>query len=170
MRGKLAGGVHRMRLERITPAHAGKTKSTASMCSACADHPRACGENLPNKKSSPWLLGSPPRMRGKQRRQSSMRRRRRITPAHAGKTSRCSSLCRHPADHPRACGENWRRSRRPTSRDGSPPRMRGKLGESIFARKRPRITPAHAGKTRPLCARCPLTADHPRACGENCYF
>ena len=30
---------------------------------------------------------------------------------------------------------------------GSPPRMRGKLGEALFKLRVARITPAHAGKT-----------------------
>ena len=65
MRGKPIRRVHDDIVERITPAHAGKTPAPWSQSCANTDHPRACGENF---LSSPlWysIIGSPPRMRGK---------------------------------------------------------------------------------------------------------
>ena len=50
---------------------------------------------------------------------------------------------------------------------GSPPRMRGKLGEALFKLRVARITPAHAGKTSKLYHFFEMITDHPRACGEN---
>ena len=72
---------------RITPAHAGKTRRGGSKEPRGADHPRACGENEVVLCSELCLIGSPPRMRGKQSRLRSRARRSRITPAHAGKTN-----------------------------------------------------------------------------------
>ena len=45
--------------------------------------------------------------------------------------------------------------------------MRGKraaLGEAL---EQERITPAHAGKTNSVVTEVVVSADHPRACGEN---
>ena len=73
--------------DRITPADAGKTQAEIDKHQARQDHPRGCGEN---KSSAAWILGrlgSPPRMRGKQRKRMHRKRRLRITPADAGKTS-----------------------------------------------------------------------------------
>ena len=91
---------------RITPAHAGKTCVFAWMLSEQADHPRACGENPMSKQSRFANSGSPPRMRGKPSHNLRIARVRRITPAHAGKTSFSYRLPASSADHPRACGEN----------------------------------------------------------------
>ena len=58
--------------------------------------------------------------------------------------------------------------RQPIRRDwGSPPRVRGKPAVSMTKRKRTRITPARAGKTKPRRHNCRPAGDHPRACGEN---
>ena len=112
-------------------------------------------------------LGSPPRMRGKPRKAAGFRRRKGITPAHAGKTYHARCTISGSRDHPRACGENsagWCCSMRTA---GSPPRMRGKPPPTTGRGYGGGITPAHAGKTE-----CPHQSrrgarDHPRACGEN---
>lgn len=52
-------------------------------------------------------------------------------------------------DHPRACGENRQRIPAKRLQRGSPPRMRGKRKFVDFVTSDERITPAHAGKTRP---------------------
>ena len=51
--------------------------------------------------------------------------------------------------------------------------MRGKPVARLQDGQRPRITPAHAGKTLQMQSIAQLDSDHPRACGENlriCYF
>ena len=45
MRGKLENGVTFDGVQRITPAHAGKTTAALSPSAFWSDHPRACGEN-----------------------------------------------------------------------------------------------------------------------------
>ena len=112
-------------------------------------------------------VGSPPRMRGKPRGHEGARHRGRITPAHAGKTSRTRKSRFSAADHPRACGENLLFFCHTTSRLGSPPRMRGKRSATINHGALLRITPAHAGKTGSRSGDNCRGADHPRACGEN---
>ena len=126
-----------------------------------------CGENAFFRTVAILQCGSPPRVRGKRKIPPCADEIRRITPAHAGKTSRPSPPWRAPADHPRACGENFTRWTEAEDDTGSPPRMRGKQAQRFRALRKVRITPAHAGKTvLPYIILAP-TEDHPRACGEN---
>ena len=170
MRGKPVEKDGHRQTHGITPAHAGKTLSRFVRKLVAMDHPRACGEN---HISSPFAVpcrGSPPRMRGKHHTPSPTRVKSRITPAHAGKTWRCSYCLPLKRDHPRACGENDEPEGPLEDSGGSPPRMRGKRYSQP---KQPRlmgITPAHAGKTRGNTAARRPCRDHPRACGENKYF
>ncbi len=93
----------------------------------------------------------------------------RITPAHAGKTGKYLSPVCSRADHPRACGENIQILSLTSRNFGSPPRMRGKHRRGVDIRVRPRITPAHAGKTNLKKILVLWLTDHPRACGENIF-
>ena len=131
------------------------------------DHPRACGENLSPPVSVRDVVGSPPRMRGKQQVVKAANDNARITPAHAGKTYRVNTQRFWIEDHPRACGENPAFWLSIMSRVGSPPRMRGKLRKRTLIMKSCGITPAHAGKTRKNGQTYYNVEDHPRACGEN---
>ena len=167
MRGKRPPSPRPAPQRRITPAHAGKTRRRPRFAARCTDHPRACGENGVSPDGSRRPRGSPPRMRGKPRKASLRHILLRITPAHAGKTrsGRRRERCR--TDHPRACGENIPLSAPRFSRYGSPPRMRGKQRHHGKPSQGSRITPAHAGKTKYRIHVIALSADHPRACGEN---
>ena len=106
MRGKPSGSKTANRESRITPAHAGKTRTRASVQPEKRDHPRACGENKRLSEIAGEDVGSPPRMRGKPSEDHSGFSCGRITPAHAGKTSFSLRICSASWDHPRACGEN----------------------------------------------------------------
>ena len=90
-----------------------------------------------------------------------------ITPAHAGK--RLSSIYSNlkGKDHPRACGEKVCDLAHHALELGSPPRMRGKGKPRAQKQKHNRITPAHAGKSKPRLIFQFLHEDHPRACGEK---
>ena len=167
MRGKPVYQNLETRNKRITPAHAGKTLASHNELYNNADHPRACGENG-LKRSTAWSeSGSPPRMRGKHMDSFYNPEMTRITPAHAGKTGNPYKYLRCATDHPRACGENHKRALQGEIEGGSPPRMRGKHGFLHFRPLCSRITPAHAGKTHRSPQFFQLSADHPRACGEN---
>ena len=72
---------------RITPAGAGKTVLCLCYRLSEQDHPRRCGENSLFMQNVFSFKGSPPQVRGKQRDYDGGRRKRRITPAGAGKTS-----------------------------------------------------------------------------------
>ena len=73
--------------------------------------------------------------------------KQRITPADAGKTCSERNIILIVWDHPRGCGENFLTIYNQSSRTGSPPRMRGKLNETVEFWYKPGITPADAGKT-----------------------
>ena len=90
----------------ITPAYAGKSFGYASFIAFMWDHPRVCGEEG-------WIvlflifgMGSPPRMRG---------RERQAWPASAAM-----------GDHPRVCGEEFDRTTRHLSAGGITPAYAGK--------------------------------------------
>ena len=103
---------------------------------------------------------SPPRMRGKVHSTVYADGSSRITPAYAGKRSRCTFVQRLRWDHPRVCGEKMvsmiphRRSR------GSPPRVRGKGIKRGCHSHQCGITPACAGKSMMLHHSIPDTAAH----------
>ena len=91
---------------RITPADAGKTESCLIKYALTKDHPRGCGENASLGSDYLFILGSPPRMRGKQMKEYIKANEIRITPADAGKTFQPTYYFFLPPDHPRGCGEN----------------------------------------------------------------
>ena len=86
MRGKLKISFANSHGSRITPADAGKTRPPHHRRRAREDHPRGCGENPALCIELPWILGSPPRMRGKPTIRVFSEHDIRITPADAGKT------------------------------------------------------------------------------------
>ncbi len=90
-----------------------------------------------------------------------------ITPAYAGRTSRCPDRRAIAEDHPRVCGENALGFADGGVMSGSPPRMRGELTVLLESVSCDRITPAYAGRT--TCRAPPPSPeqDHPRVCGEN---
>ena len=106
-----------------------------------------CGENSSLLLMSSHQAGSPPRVRGKQRRKNSLCDHPGITPACAGKTATGHAIPCRGWDHPRVCGEN------------SP------TGFSVPSSRR--ITPACAGKTSSAKGTVRAEKDHPRVCGEN---
>ena len=106
MRGKPPPVVVEPPAPGITPAYAGKTEPWEASASLKRDHPRVCGENPPVTSVIGNIVGSPPRMRGKQRHSFADFRHVRITPAYAGKTYDRQCVPIPPRDHPRVCGEN----------------------------------------------------------------
>ena len=151
----------------LIPAHAGKTLQKQNPQTRARAHPRACGENL--GKISPPLsrAGSSPRMRGKLPPFQIETTAVRLIPAHAGKTLLSSFRSSVTAAHPRACGENLIVALEAGVPTGSSPRMRGKRHERLRGKRRPRLIPAHAGKTERRTGYQRGRRAHPRACGEN---
>ena len=167
MRGKVVHVYRLAVLQRITPAHAGKRHFADIPKVSPGDHPRACGEKIEVGFRCDTTVGSPPRMRGKAARTSSISACVRITPAHAGKSKISRSRAPGYMDHPRACGEKFNPSPRSARALGSPPRMRGKDPRRSKKLMGGGITPAHAGKSGSSHWFKRREADHPRACGEK---
>ena len=134
----------------ITPACAGKRKLIVRSPLVLLDHPRVCGEKLSTRFTPICTCGSPPRVRGKATSQRLAACRHRITPACAGKRLSQSVIVGYHGDHPRVCGEKTQSRPAFDNISGSPPRVRGKgcwvrCRKPIFG-----ITPACAGKRKPL--------------------
>ena len=130
-------------------------------------HPRSRGENLNQSTTEPTASGSSPLTRGKHGCGRGWRVRRRLIPAHAGKTFRSSfSVCRGAA-HPRSRGENRVIGSPLAILHGSSPLTRGKLKRVGVTLAHDRLIPAHAGKTASWrWPSLPVKA-HPRSRGEN---
>ena len=96
MRGKAPSAAQAALQMGITPAYAGKRKRKAGLRRQTKDHPRVCGEKFSLFVFCPYVLGSPPRMRGKDACGGPAEFPKGITPAYAGKSwmSMLSVSCR----------------------------------------------------------------------------
>ena len=112
-------------------------------------------------------VGSSPRVRGKPADPGLRRGSPGLIPACAGKTAPQSPTRCATGAHPRVCGENSRMCLRNISSMGSSPRVRGKQVVEDGHRRRVRLIPACAGKTRPRVLVNRFGGAHPRVCGEN---
>ena len=108
----------------------GKVISIEYCETAEKDHPRTCGEKF--VKIYNFII------------------ERRITPAHAGKSTQTAKTYQLVKDHPRTCGEKFNYIFFTFSDVGSPPHMRGKDKKMCGDLDYKRITPAHAGKRQSL--------------------
>ena len=90
-----------------------------------------------------------------------------ITPACAGKRPLPSFPVLSLWDHPRVCGEKGTTEMCKLHKQGSPPRVRGKVFAFAHVNVYERITPAYAGKSRSQPRTAPRHRDHPRVCGEK---
>ena len=115
-----------------------------------------CGEKVMEFYKLLHLLGSPPRVRGKAFQTMFGTFITGITPACAGKRQAASMPFALAPDHPRVCGEKFIFSVRRLMLIGSPPRVRGKEEENGMSILEQRITPACAGKRRPISFNSPL--------------
>ena len=151
----------------LIPAHAGKTPNGWLMCDGQRAHPRACGENFLIVSKNILPAGSSPRMRGKLYPGGAAYSRTGLIPAHAGKTQQIKDEIGGARAHPRACWENREGLSGVPFRQGSSPRMRGKLDDVADLGYLSGLIPAHAGKTIWPMPVFLNNGAHPRACGEN---
>ena len=111
--------------------------------------------------------GTSPRMRGKHPGHT----RGSVTygniPAYAGKTNASPHQQSSQPEHPRVCGENLQEKIPRLHREGTSPRMRGKLPPTPRGIDHLRNIPAYAGKTASRTVRVVSPKEHPRVCGEN---
>ena len=132
---------------RITPACAGKTRSSAQYSESRQDHPRMRGEDAGATFTKVTLKGSPPHARGRPDEEKFGYTTVRITPACAGKTTARPRLPHLSADHPRMRGEDVQTQKHAEKCLGSPPHARGRPATAAAEWFEERITPACAGKT-----------------------
>ena len=145
-RGMLAHGVANVR--GITPAWAGKRLIPHLIYCHCQDYPRVGGEEICFDIDVYYIIGLPPRGRGRGRRGCLMLGNLRITPAWAGKRMCLLVMLRPFRDYPRVGGEASILPRNLCPSRGLPPRGRGRgplWGGVGFDRG---ITPAWAEKRR----------------------
>ncbi len=131
------------------------------------DHPRACGEHRPVRDARRAHWGSSPRMGGTPGPGPVGHQPGGIIPAHGGNTLTWLTWMTRSRDHPRACGEHFRRAPTSRARAGSSPRMRGTRNPGPADSSGRGIIPAHAGNTRRTHHGRIVAGDHPRACGEH---
>ena len=151
----------------LIPAHAGKTFAVSGPMRPSAAHPRSRGENVLNKTGKPEPVGSSPLTRGKPGGHGAPGFRRRLIPAHAGKTNRSGVYVSYSPAHPRSRGENGGHGFPFRLVDGSSPLTRGKRDRPAGRVAGPGLIPAHAGKTPPAPEGGPACPAHPRSRGEN---
>ena len=169
MRGRVSAGATLPRLGGITPAYAGKSFQPFFHPPRWRDHPRVCGEEHHPTQSSAGSRGSPPRMRGRAVWKDIKHAEQGITPAYAGKRDKLAIALIGAEDHPRVCGEEDQTKYQLTRGQGSPPRMRGRVGRVLGQLVGLGITPAYAGKSYRKEVITMTTRDHPRVCGEELY-
>ena len=167
MRGKGRYIQYVSKSTRITPAYAGKRLLSDVPDNKRWDHPRLCGEKDVLRHGYRYDTGSPPPMRGKGMQEAGDKSEKRITPAYAGKRGKGWQAGNPSQDHPRLCGEKFRRTAYAVVYVGSPPPMRGKAAHLRCRSSRSRITPAYAGKSLSGAGCIRAGKDHPRLCGEK---
>ena len=91
---------------RLIPAHAGKTLPFGAKMNDKSAHPRSRGENAGPQLPAPRQPGSSPLTRGKHIALQRGQARRRLIPAHAGKTTARTPSGSRSRAHPRSRGEN----------------------------------------------------------------
>ena len=107
-----------------------------------------CGEQYPSAPWPTWGIGSPPRVRGTALLYDPADAPARITPACAGNRSILWRARKAIKDHPRVCGEQVSIFPFPVACIGSPPRVRGTVGDVDDVDGGVGITPACAGNSK----------------------
>ncbi len=186
-RGEPRPGTGRGRLERTSPARAGRTASWREPRRRRRDQPRSCGENGLCVVQRERVLGPAPLVRGEPNISHALKPGTGTSPARAGRTSPADDRSALPTDQPRSCGENPQCRVRLGLGLGPAPLARGELrgpsdalrnpGPTPLARgerrarggahDRARTSPARAGRTGPCAAARPRSGDQPRSRGEN---
>ena len=152
---------------RIIPADAGNTIGMPCRKAWRADHPRGCGEHIPQALIQAGGEGSSPRMRGTLVTWADRDGPVRVIPADAGNTIIIALPAYAIGDHPRGCGEHGQALSTVQSRPGSSPRMRGTRGADAALAPVGGIIPADAGNTSAWSIMLVSPRDHPRGCGEH---
>ena len=126
-----------------------------------------CGEHHYPKMVVRHVRGSSPHVRGALDQQGQRGHAHGIIPACAGSTRSWWRAAPCPRDHPRMCGEHFRRRGVRQFAAGSSPHVRGAPHRYQPRPRCPGIIPACAGSTSMSAIGSPTHWDHPRMCGEH---
>ena len=168
-RGKGSAHLFHQPVSGITPAHAGKSCKRIRRRNSGRDHPRTRGEKHGHQYQGTRKMGSPPHTRGKGTSSRVRSLTLRITPAHAGKSTKQTKMQQLVKDHPRTRGEKSSYLSPHQRTAGSPPHTRGKVLSRSTTAVISGITPAHAGKSLPCDGINVDKRDHPRTRGEKLF-
>ena len=133
--------------DRIIPAYAGCTRSSAPMTPTLRDHPRIRGVHRAGRGSRMTLTGSSPHTRGAPWCNGWSIEDFGIIPAYAGCTQSTLHAVMVVTDHPRIRGVHHVPLTHTCTRSGSSPHTRGALGEDHVLGEPVGIIPAYAGCT-----------------------
>ncbi len=166
-RGARWYGVRAAVCDGLTPARAGSTTHTATLCNADGTHPRSRGEHGYPMITDPTIVDSPPLARGAHTRTGPWFCTTGLTPARAGSTHCWASTITPRRTHPRSRGEHEGNVGLTAGFRDSPPLARGARHPVHPRRQGLGLTPARAGST-PRCSwpREPRRT-HPRSRGEH---
>ena len=158
------------RPRRLCPAHPrsrGENDCWIGGCQWSKAHPRSRGENIAGPRTGKTTAGSSPLTRGKRLGEDHVAGVEGLIPAHAGKTRNAVPGRRPNRAHPRSRGENGQPVTTLPRYVGSSPLTRGKLDRRRRRPVRPRLIPAHAGKTTGGEWSHGRVRAHPHSRGEN---
>ena len=130
---------------RIIPARAGSRLLLSTDTGCTSDHPRACGEQIPDAVLVAIFNGSSPRVRGAGVLGGRASCHDGIIPARAGSSPCPPGAVSTSRDHPRACGEQRHLHGVVPGVVGSSPRVRGAVHPRLIVGDGRGIIPARAG-------------------------
>ena len=152
---------------RFIPACAGNRIDARVTYAGRAVHPRVCGEQPLSGRASCRAPGSSPRVRGTGSIGLGGPFHSRFIPACAGNRPGDQRHDKHPAVHPRVCGEQFAVVLYVCLYGGSSPRVRGTARQIAPLIRQHRFIPACAGNSLRLLKPALNIPVHPRVCGEQ---
>ncbi len=153
--------------QRKIPARAGTTPSVWRGSRPSSEDPRAGGDDRCGTCPPVRPTRRSPRGRGRRPCRSPGSRTAGKIPARAGTTSGASRSRSGPGEDPRAGGDDASSPIRAADSGGRSPRGRGRPGEGTRATTSTRKIPARAGTTRRRCSSWLMSAEDPRAGGDD---
>ena len=151
----------------LIPASAGQTHFLHRCHRLARAHPRECGADLHRRSATFVNRGSSPRVRGRRTRPTCRSCRLGLIPASAGQTYPFPSCKLSSTAHPRECGADAAKHSEILRRQGSSPRVRGRLDHLRRPRQDRGLIPASAGQTPCYQNGSHSTRAHPRECGAD---
>ena len=135
-------------VDRIIPTGVGKRSPLAGLPGELSDHPHGCGEKIYVASRNSKILGSSPRVWGKEFQILSLLNDKRIIPTGVGKSCLSPAGDSVPSDHPHGCGEKVLGTQADVAVLGSSPRVWGKGTIKLHAVQTGRIIPTGVGKRK----------------------